>query len=124
MLTLTGRNAYYAWNAEIAKQMQYEPDVPNRWCNTLLHSHSYVWTRTYVLLAVPAGIGLTTTFEQQNMPPPYKSRWLLFTDEEISQYAGSLDVVPLLDVPDGKLYYNHESACPSVPDTINLPESS
>ncbi len=119
-----GRNAYYAWNTEIAKQMQYEPDAPNRWCNTLLHSHSYVWTRTYVLLAVPAGIGLTTTFEQQNMPPPYKSRWLLFTDEEISQYAGSLDVVPLLDMPDGKLYYNHESACPSVPDTINLPEIS
>jgi hypothetical protein len=107
-----GRNAYYAWNAEIAKQIQYDPDAPNRWCNTLLHSHPYVWSQTYVLLAVPAGIGLTTTFEQQDMPPPYQSRWLMFTDAEMSQYEAMLDVVPLLDVPDGKIYYNRDSACP------------
>jgi hypothetical protein len=77
-----------------------------------------MWTQTHVVMSVPAGIGLSTTFEQQDMPPPYKSRWLMFTEEEFSQYENMPDVVPLLEVPDGKLYYNRESACDSVPDTL------
>lgn len=106
------RNAYYAWGAEFEKLIPYEPDAPNRWCNTLLHSHLYMWTQTTTVLSVPDGIGLSTTFEQADMPPPYKSRWVMMTDEEFAQWADNLNFTVLMRVPFGALYRNNESACP------------
>lgn len=107
-----GRNAYHAWGTEFAKVVTFEPEAPNRWCNTLLHSHLYLWTQTSIVMSMPAGIGLSTTFEQADMPPPYQSRWLMLTDEEFSQWADQLDVTPLMAVPFGQLYHNNASACP------------
>lgn len=107
-----GRNAYYAWGTEFAKVIEYEPDAANPWCNTLLHSHLYLWTQTSIVMSMPTGIGLSTTFEQADMPPPYQARWLMLTDEEFAQWEDELDVEVLMIVPFGKLYRNNASACP------------
>jgi hypothetical protein len=107
-----GHNAYYAWGAEFAKVIEYEEDAANPWCNTILHSHLYLWTQTSIVMSMPAGIGLSSTFEQADMPPPYQSRWLMLTDEEFARWEDQLDVEVLMIVPFGKLYRNNASACP------------
>lgn len=106
------REEYYAWNAEMVEVMAYDPEV-DAWCNTVLHSHSYLFGATSVLLAVDAGIGLSSPLDlpvtEKNLP--FKSRYLLLTDDDYERFAPYLNVRELMVVPDGKLYENLDASC-------------
>ncbi len=104
------REEYYAWEAEMQKVMTYEPGV-DPWCNTLLHSHSYLFGPTSVLLAVDAGIGLSSPLDQPT-EPPFRSRYLLLDEGDIERFADDLNVRQLLVVPNGVLYENRAADCP------------
>ncbi len=103
------REEYYAWEAELQKVVQYEPGA-DPWCNTLLHSHRYLFGATSVLLAVDGGIGLSSPLDQA-MTPPFRSRYLLFDDGDLERYGAELNLRQLLVVPDGVLYENLNAAC-------------
>lgn len=103
------REEYYAWEAELQKVLQYEPGA-DPWCNTLLHSHRYLFGATSVLLAVDGGIGLSSPLDQE-MSPPFRSRYLLFDEGDQERYGGELNLQPLLIVPDGVLYENLDVDC-------------
>ncbi|MCA9912974.1 MAG: hypothetical protein KC496_06480 [Anaerolineae bacterium] len=100
---------YYAWEAELQKVLQYEPGA-DPWCNTLLHSHRYLFGATSVLLAVDEGIGLSSPLDQA-MSPPFRSRYLLFDESDQERYGVALNVRQLLIVPDGVLYENLDADC-------------
>ncbi len=104
-------NAYFAWENELDKVLQYEPNAPSQWCNTLWHTMHYLFVPTSTLLAVDAGIGLTSPLFLDDYAVPSRSRYLMLDDRTYEQIAPDVDVSLLRAVPDGGLYLNHAAMC-------------
>ena len=89
----------------------YDPDAPSPWCNTLvLEIPLYTADAT----RIPAGIGLS--WVGQLRVSHIKSRYVWLTDDSINQgliESLRLDLVPLFDMPQGAIYLNKASSCPS-----------
>jgi hypothetical protein len=99
------------WQSQFADVLVYDPAAPSPWCNTVMMSQYYVHYELQLLTAIPGGIGLSFDFGDLT-GPPFRSRYLLLHDDIYARYASQLTVVPLLEVPQGKLYANAMSACP------------
>lgn len=95
-----------AFGSAVRDTLVYTPD-PNRWCNTLL-------TRSYrsVLVAVPAGIGLTMLLDIGELRLPPMSKYLLLPDSDPLLASAELRLERLSDTSEGTLYYNLDSTCP------------
>jgi hypothetical protein len=103
---------YDVWRVRLADVIRYQPDVPNAWCNTILHSPAYFEPdRSIILLAMDGGFGLSWTADINPSNAPLKSRYLLLDDAFYERNAAYLHVEKLLDVTDGSLYLNLDSAC-------------
>ncbi len=105
------RSAHVAyWQEQFAGVLAYDPDAPNAWCNTLSHSVTFLYEDADVLLAVPAGIGLSSPlFHIATLP--YKARWLLIENGSYERRKAYLNVRPLLEVQNGRLYENLDTLC-------------
>lgn len=99
------------WQQRIIDVLVYTSDAPSPWCNTVMMSQYYIFYELQLVTAIPGGIGLSFDFGDLT-DPPFRSRYLLMHDDIYVLYASELSVLPLLDVPNGKLYLNLESACP------------
>lgn len=106
------RQQFVDWQEPLKTALAYNPDAPNPWCNTVLHSAYYIFGPTSVLLAVDPGIGLSSPLLEGQYRFPPKSRYLMLDTDTYTNLAAKLHVEPLLDIPGGKLYRNLDAPCP------------
>jgi hypothetical protein len=78
-----------------------------RWCNTLLTSQY-----PPQIIVVPAGIGLSTAREPNEMTQPPRSHFLLLDNAARADFRLPIHVQPLATLPYGTLYLNLDSHCP------------
>lgn len=98
------------WQAEFAPVLAYDDHAESAWCNTLSHSVIYLYEDADVLLAVPAGIGLSSPlFHIATLP--YKARWLLIENGSYERRKDYLNVRPIMPAQSGWLYENLDAAC-------------
>jgi hypothetical protein len=104
------REVFFAWGEALQPHLQYDPNAPSAWCNTLNHTVYYIFNQPTLLMSIDGGIGLSSPLFD---PPrlPFQSAYLLLDDEFFAQYGEQLRVQPLLDVPNGKLYRNLDVVC-------------
>jgi hypothetical protein len=102
------------WQQQLSEFVSFEPDAPNRWCNTFTYNLYYLGAHSPLVLAVEPGIGLTfimNTRQSQQASFPLQARWLLLTDDFVSRHQDQLRVERLLAVPNGALYRNLDAPC-------------
>ena len=102
---------YETYREQLAPLVVYDADAPSPWCNTLLFSPPYWYSLTQLVIAAEPGIGLTTWTPEFPLRPPYRSRYVLVTDDEADDLGLTDDYVPLLTVPSGRLYRNDTVPC-------------
>jgi hypothetical protein len=91
----------------------YNPDAPSPWCNTL---RIEVGLYGAYAARIPAGIGISWVWDYNALQRPIKARYVWLTDESIEQARAEslgLELTPLFDMPQGIIYLNEASACPS-----------
>lgn len=104
------RAEYDTWQTPLEAAMPYDPQA-DAWCNTVLHSVNYLFGPTSVLLAVDAGIGLSSPLFDDTPTPPFKSGYLLFIDDMAAEFQTRINMQHVLDVPQGAIYRNLDSGC-------------
>jgi hypothetical protein len=95
----------------LRKQIVYQSDAPNGWCNTLLFQ-----TRNYTsfLNAIPAGIGLSFFPFAGDSSLTFKSRYLLFSEADMQALQRNPHAPPLQLLatgPSANLYLNLNASC-------------
>ena len=111
------RAEYETYRTQLADVVTYDADAPSRWCNTVLFSSEYWYEMTQLPLAFEPGIGLTSwTLKQPlnvSVPPqlPFRSRYLLFTDQDAASYDLPDSYMPVSAVPFGNIYINENVDC-------------
>jgi len=109
-----GLHSRSAWNEYIQAMplIEYNPDAPNSWCNTLYFSSQYV--NGGALTLVPPGIGLSFFWEMSTIPLPIKSRYLWISAEEATQlstYEQAPELEPIAIMRHGTLFRNLSVDC-------------
>jgi hypothetical protein len=100
------------WSQDLPDVLAYQKDAPSRWCNTVYHSTWYLFNQVPMLMAMPAGMGLT--YPDVEAPTlPLRSRYLLLTDDDFALIGDTLEVTRLRDMPNGALYLNADAPCPT-----------
>ena len=88
----------------------------NAWCNTILwKSNIDPWP--YQVIAIPAGIGLSFSFDSDRLAMPLKSQYLLLDQTNLVRLKNWLHVKPLGTTPFGTVYRNLDSHCGSEIET-------
>lgn len=105
------RNAYYAWEAELQKELQYDPAQDDDWCNTVLYTLPFAFDSISPLLAVDAGIGLSTPLFLEIESVDFKSRYLLLDEGFVAQWGDQMQLEPIMPVTIGTLYRNLAADC-------------
>lgn len=100
---------YVDWNEQVDAIATYDPDAPDAWCNSVLHSPIY-FTRPGLLLSFDAGLGLSWLYHWTALSQP-KARYLLLTHEDVEHYLGVLPLDRKLAVPGGNLFINLTVNC-------------
>ena len=98
------RGAYELADA-IDGHIVYRPGA-TRWCNTLLTSQY-----PPQLIVVPAGIGLSTAREPNEMTGPPRSHFLFLDDAARADFRVPIHIQPLATLAYGTLYLNLDSGC-------------
>lgn len=113
------------WEAETAI-LQYEPDAPSAWCNTVMTSAFYVLDPAGLpgmLLSIDAGLGLSWTVdwtfpdfeivipERYQVPQIFQARYLILTDEDKEAWRERLNIRRIGNAPNGRIYINRDVAC-------------
>lgn len=96
------------------KNIQYQPDLSNAWCNTILLP---VTLYDYRIALIPAGIGISYVLDNNGIdkvPFPPKSKYLLLTLQQIKELGQKniANLVSLADFSDGTLFINKSANCP------------
>lgn len=102
--------AYAESEATLAPLISYDETAASAWCNTVLHSHRYLFADIDVLLALDAGIGLSSPLHL-DYEPPFRSRYLLLSDDDYERWADNLTVESITAVAGGTIWLNLESEC-------------
>lgn len=78
----TGSYSQNVWDRyeQVTPLIEYHPDAPNSWCNTLYISIQYF--DGGLLTLIPPGIGISFFWETELIPLPIQSRYLLMSKEE------------------------------------------
>jgi hypothetical protein len=84
----------------------FDPNQSNPWCNTVLGKNFPV-----ELLGLPAGIGYGITFYPDLFEEHPKSRYLLFTQENLDLFSVPLNLEKLTSTSIGDLYLNLDADC-------------
>jgi hypothetical protein len=92
---------------QIKNSLVYKKDT-NPWCNTLLVS---IKNAKPELMAVPAGIGISTAFGWDQFQTPLKSKYILLNQED-EIYSHKFNLKRLTQTILGNLYLNPDSHCP------------
>jgi hypothetical protein len=107
------RPALAAYAEVLHENLQYDTDAPTAWCNTLLHDIKEL--SGPLLTGVPAGIGESFFSQPDEVSLPFRSQYLLVTDEVYQSFVErdpALKLVLLAELPnDRKLYRNDNSGC-------------
>jgi hypothetical protein len=94
--------------------IQYQPDQPNAWCNTLLLP---VTLYDYRIALIPPGIGISYVLDNNGIdrvPFPVKSKYLLVTPRQLKE-ADPQNLIHLekaAEFSDSTLFINRASGCP------------
>ena len=96
------------------KIIQYQPDQPNGWCNTILLP---VTLYDYRIALIPPGIGISYVLDNNGIdriPFPAKSKYILITPRQLKE-IGPQDLIHLeesAEFSDSTLFINKASGCP------------
>jgi hypothetical protein len=110
----TGMRSRSQWSQylQLMPLIEYNPDAPNSWCNTLYFSPQYF--NGGALSLVPPGIGLSFFWEIGIAPLPIKSRYLWMSTEDAEQLS-TREQAPELELmatlPHGLLFRNLSVDC-------------
>ncbi|MEO1290074.1 MAG: hypothetical protein AAFV93_20160 [Chloroflexota bacterium] len=114
------------WRSLMGDDIQYDPNAPSPWCNTVTTSAFYVLDAAGnpgMLLAIDPGIGLSWTFDwvftdfdlpipsEYKIPETFQSRYLILTDEDYNRFGQFLNLQRLERAPEGSLYLNLDAEC-------------
>jgi hypothetical protein len=98
------------------KNIQFQPDQTNSWCNTILLP---VTLYDYRVALIPPGIGISYVLDNNGIdkvPFPAKSKYLILTPQQIKEIGqknmNDLDI--LAEFTDGILYLNKSTNCSQV----------
>jgi hypothetical protein len=105
---------YIEWKPRLAEALTYDAAATDPWCNTVLFDLWYLFGPTSVMIGTPAGFGLSITeaFPDGTMPIPPQAAYVVLKTETYEKFADQLDLIPMMDVPDGRLYRNQAGSCP------------
>jgi hypothetical protein len=101
-------DALRTFEQAIAPHIVFDPNASNPWCNTLLTDDFYPQLAT-----LPAGIGISMTIDPSKFDQPIRSRYLLFTPEQIGTFSLALRVERIVSTDIGDLYLNLDADCKS-----------
>lgn len=94
--------------------IQYQPDQPNGWCNTILLP---VTLYDYRIALIPPGIGISYVLDNNGIdriPFPAKSKYILITPRQLKEIDPQ-DLINLMKAAvfsDSTLFINNASGCP------------
>ena len=99
----------------IAQYVQYDPQAPSPWCNTLLHHVDDLTYDPYFLLGIPAGIGQSFFFEAAVLQLPPKSHYVMVSNgmyTELTARTPKPWLEELTKLPNERtLYRNADANC-------------
>ena len=101
-----------AWQTALAEHSVFKPDAPSQWCNKGLVSTPISSTASAGnCFFLYRGVGLSLLTLEGSFDFPVKSAYLLLDDNVLAHIGYQLNVEPLLDIPEGKLYRNLDANC-------------
>jgi hypothetical protein len=92
----------------IAGHLVYDEDARSPWCNSLLlHKRNF----QYYLTDTPPGIGLNHVISWQNVPRPFKSRFVLMDHMTYQELEDEVNFKLIRGSNFGNLYLNRDAPC-------------
>jgi hypothetical protein len=104
-LVMTAQQAYLAAGISYDRASRLEP-----WCNTVTTTLRAVEQAPWNLLALDDGLGWSPLI-QKRFDEPLRARYVLVHREDLAGVSVPDQLVPLVELPDGTLFYNTLSAC-------------
>ena len=113
------------WETETSL-LQYNPNTPSTWCNTVTTSAFYVLDpagQPGILLSIDAGLGLSWAFNwvfpdfdieipaRYQVPQHFQARYLILTDSDKEAWRERLNIRRIGNAPNGGIYINRDVAC-------------
>lgn len=109
------RQEFLQWASQLDSRLNYDPDAPDAWCNTVTVSRIYLSSPVGLPLSINPGMGISHIFqwddERYAMPTDFKARYLILTTDDFVTLQDNLTVQELLPVPNGALYENLAANC-------------
>ena len=113
------------WEGQTAV-LEYKPDGPSAWCNTVSTSAFYVLDpagQPGMLLSIEAGMGLSWFYdwvfpdfeievpERYHVPEYFQARYLILTDKDREAMGERLNLRRIGDAPNGGIFVNRDVKC-------------
>lgn len=105
------RAQYEEWLPIWQEYAPYRPDAPSGWCNTVLVAPYYLFIGEGMLMALPAGTGISLFTLEGVFTFPAKSAYVLLSDELEPMVSWQMRLEYLRDAPEGALYRNLDAPC-------------
>ncbi len=104
--------AIQQFGEQIAGIVEYDPETPNAWCNTIYIEFGRR-TRIYPeLMALPPGIGVTLGRRQfLNDRLEFRSKFVLISPKTFTRYRDEFRLTRLLKTSIGIIYRNEDATC-------------
>ncbi len=96
------------------RNIRYQPDQPNAWCNTILLP---VTLYDYRIALIPPGIGISYVLDNNaidRVPFPAKSKYILITLRQLKEIDPQdlIQLEKVAEFADSTLFINQASGCP------------
>jgi|694.fasta_scaffold83664_4 hypothetical protein len=104
------RIAHFA--SEAGKFIRYDSSTSSGWCNTVLTQAIVGYSFPPEVSALPAGIGFSVILGGDKIQQPIKSKYLLIDENRFQRFSSHVQLQPLSDFGQLKLYRNLGSGCP------------
>ena len=96
------------------RNIRYQPDQPNAWCNTILLP---VTLYDYRIALIPPGIGISYVLDNNaidRVPFPAKSKYILITLRQLKEIDPQdlIQLEKVAEFSDSTLFINQASGCP------------
>lgn len=103
---------YQNYSQSLATNVQYDPEAPNQWCNSVLVEHGRLSHDAPFMVAFTPGIGLTWGYEPYiRNASRFRSAYVVLSDRTASEVLPGKNMEPLQEVVEGKIYHNLDSDC-------------
>lgn len=104
-------NQHQNWQDIWPQHVTYQPTAPSPWCNTVLVSPYYIFEGQGLLMALPAGVGISLFTLEGGFTFPAKSAYVLLSDDMAEMVTYQMRLERLRPAPRGVLYRNLDAPC-------------